>query len=273
MRRRHGVRLRAGLIMATKRAGIFTSTENQHRQASNDDDGINLTGSGTSAGYSTNQTEVSRSTLPSSNDADNDADWQTVIILRKRKKQASERKRSNAPAKHDAETDTDTKRPPSLKRKKACKLPPLLKDYFKIVPRPHRGLPLRNVITPALAIAIIESCKHQFSGEHFLLRIKPASNIAIFSTPHQGVAMKAPGILLLTINVTAHAVKAYRHRRRRHERSGARHTATHSNRDPAWQHADSPARSQTAAGPHNWRYSKCYAHVQRAHTTENRMLL
>ncbi|KAL1467999.1 hypothetical protein MTO96_025831 [Rhipicephalus appendiculatus] len=105
--------------MATETTGVFSSTETQHRQASNEDDGMDLTGPGTSTGYSTSQTEVSGSAQPSPNDADNATDWKTVLTLRQRKKQASERKRSNAPAKHDAETNTDTKRPLSLKKKKA----------------------------------------------------------------------------------------------------------------------------------------------------------
>ncbi|KAH7944246.1 hypothetical protein HPB52_017611 [Rhipicephalus sanguineus] len=192
--------------MTTDTTGVFKSTEIQHRQASNNDDGMDLTGPGTSTGCSTSQAEVSGHALPS---IDTDADWKTALTLRQRKKQASERRRGNAPAKHDAETNTDIKNPASLKRRKTPKLPPLPKDDFKIVIRPHPFLPLCNIITPALATAIIESCNHQFSGEHFLLRIKPGSNIAIFSTPHQEVAMKARGIRLLTINGNAHAVKAY----------------------------------------------------------------
>ncbi|KAH7976958.1 hypothetical protein HPB52_021925 [Rhipicephalus sanguineus] len=191
--------------MTTDTTGVFKSTEIQHRQASNNDDGMDLTGPGTSTGCSTSQAEVSGHALPS---IDTDADWKTALTLRQREKQASERRRGNAPAEHDAETNTDIKDPASLKRRRTPKLPPLPKGDFKIVMRPHPGLPLRNITTPALATAIIESCNHQFSGEHFLLRLKPGSSIAIFSTPHQ-VAMKAWGIRLLTINGNAHAAKAY----------------------------------------------------------------
>lgn len=85
---------------------------------------------------------------------------------------------------------TNTTRRP---KEKFPKLPPLPKDDFKII-RAHQGLPLRNIVTPTLATAIIEACQHQFSGDQFMLRINPGSNIAIFSTKHQEVAEKARGI-------------------------------------------------------------------------------
>ncbi|KAL1472759.1 hypothetical protein MTO96_022789 [Rhipicephalus appendiculatus] len=95
------------------------------------------------------------------------------------------------------------------KKKKTYKLPPLPKDDFKIIIRPRQGLPLRNIVSPALAAAIIAACHHQITGEQFLLRIKPGPNIAILSTPHQEVAAKARGIQHLTINGHKHAVNVY----------------------------------------------------------------
>ncbi|KAH6935632.1 hypothetical protein HPB50_007095 [Hyalomma asiaticum] len=72
------------------------STSTLHQQASNDEDGMDLTGPGASTGWQTDQPQVSGSNLPSTNPPDNDADWQTVLLLRQRKQQALERRRNNA---------------------------------------------------------------------------------------------------------------------------------------------------------------------------------
>lgn len=97
-----------------------------------------------------------------------DDDWQTVLTLRQKKQQARERKR---------QTDsTGSTNPAKLRKRRRGipKLPPLPKDDFKIVIRPHQGLPLKTISTPALAEAIVMACDYQIRGEQFLLRIKPA---------------------------------------------------------------------------------------------------
>ncbi|KAL1481728.1 hypothetical protein MTO96_034258 [Rhipicephalus appendiculatus] len=87
--------------------------------------------------------------------------------------------------------------------------PPLPKDDFKIVVRPHQGLPVKNLTSPLLADAVIAACSGQISGEQFLLRIKPGSNIFIVSTPHQTVADHVRRITKLSINGRPHSVNAY----------------------------------------------------------------
>ncbi|KAL1446081.1 hypothetical protein MTO96_044692 [Rhipicephalus appendiculatus] len=121
-------------------------------------------------------------------------------------KTASERKETGA-----AETRrTDNRNSAKTTTKKGgVKLPPLPKDDFKIVIRPHQGLPLRSITTPEMAAAVTAACKHTVTGEHFLLRIKPGSNIVIISTPEQEVAERLRSITARTLNGRTHAVNVY----------------------------------------------------------------
>ncbi|XP_075535082.1 uncharacterized protein LOC142570597 [Dermacentor variabilis] len=84
-----------------------------------------------------------------------DDDWQTVLTLRQKKQQARERKR---------ETDsTGSSNSAKLRKRRRGipQLPPLPEDDFKIVIRPHQGLPLKIISTPALAEAIVMACDYQ----------------------------------------------------------------------------------------------------------------
>ncbi|KAH8034550.1 hypothetical protein HPB51_025673 [Rhipicephalus microplus] len=89
------------------------------------------------------------------------------------------------------------------------RLPTLTKDDFKIVVRPHQGLPVKTLTSPLLADAVIEACNVKISGEQFLLRIKQGSNIFIVSTPHQTVADHMRRITTLKTNGRPHSVNAY----------------------------------------------------------------
>ncbi|KAH8025062.1 hypothetical protein HPB51_002958 [Rhipicephalus microplus] len=89
------------------------------------------------------------------------------------------------------------------------RLPPLFKDDFKIVVRPHEGLPVKTSTSPLLADAVIEACNGKISGEQFLLRIKQGSNIFIVLTPHQTVADHVRRITTLKINGQPHSVNPY----------------------------------------------------------------
>ncbi|KAL1470178.1 hypothetical protein MTO96_040604 [Rhipicephalus appendiculatus] len=149
-------------------ASVLTS---QHAPS---DAPIDLSGPGASTNAHNQHVKVSVSNTPSTV-IDKDADWKTVLTLRQRKQQAFERKRANAAVQDASKTNVHSQ----PKKKKTYKLPPLPKDDFKIIIRPHEGLPLRNIVSPALAAAIIAACDHQITGEQFLLRIKPGSNIAI----------------------------------------------------------------------------------------------
>ncbi|KAH8036801.1 hypothetical protein HPB51_005806 [Rhipicephalus microplus] len=145
---------------------------------------------------------VSRDAIGAQSHADEDASWQAAKSTKKRKQEALERRRGSAGLQDQVKTGTPT-------FKKLPKLPPLPKDDYKIVIRPNQGLPLRNILTPTLAQAIIEACQAGIRDDHFILRINPGSNIAILSTKYEEVADKVRQIRALVLNGRAHAVRAY----------------------------------------------------------------
>lgn len=145
---------------------------------------------------------VSRDANISHSREEENANWQAVKSAKQRKQEALERRRGNAEPRNQFQTSTST-------YKKLPKLPPLPKDDYKIVIRPNQGLPLRNILTPTLAQAIIDACQAAFKDDQFILRINPGSNIAILSTKYEAVADKARLIRTLVLNGRAHAVRAY----------------------------------------------------------------
>lgn len=145
---------------------------------------------------------VSRDAIGAQSHAEEDASWQAAKSTKKRKQEALERRRGSAGPQDQVKTGTST-------FKKLPKIPPLPKDDYKIVIRPNQGLPLRNILTPTLAQAIIEACQAGIRDDQFILRINPGSNIAILSTKYEEVADKVRLIRTLVLNGRAHAVRAY----------------------------------------------------------------
>lgn len=145
---------------------------------------------------------VSRDATTRRSCTEEDASWQAVKSAKQRKKEALERRRGSAGPQDQLKTDTST-------YKKLPKLPALPKDDYKIVIRPNQGLPLKNVLTPTLAQAIIEACQAAIKDDQFILRINPGSNIAILSTKYEEVADKVRLIRALVLNGRAHGVRAY----------------------------------------------------------------
>ncbi|KAH7932728.1 hypothetical protein HPB49_001786 [Dermacentor silvarum] len=78
--------------------------------------------------------------------------------------------------------------------------PPLPKDDFKIVVRPHQGLPVKNLTSPLLAAAVIAAC----SGKY-----QPGSNIFMMSTPHRTAVDRLRHITTLNMNDRPHSISAY----------------------------------------------------------------
>ncbi|KAH7974175.1 hypothetical protein HPB49_011611 [Dermacentor silvarum] len=80
--------------------------------------------------------------------------WTTLASTRERKMQrrerAQEHQKNNSPK--------NTHKRNFCPRRNGKKLPPLPKDNFKVIVRPHQGLPLRAITTPVMARAIIEAC-------------------------------------------------------------------------------------------------------------------
>ncbi|KAL1479870.1 hypothetical protein MTO96_051518 [Rhipicephalus appendiculatus] len=113
---------------------------------------------------------------------DDDEGWRTVPTLRQKKQQARERQQAprNDPPNSSAEKSNFPRR-----SRKFRKLPPLTRDHFKVIIRPHQGLPMRILTSAMLADELIEACQKKVTGDRFLLRIKPGSNIAIVSAPRR----------------------------------------------------------------------------------------
>lgn len=138
--------------------------------------------------------------------------WQMVLTLRQKKALAQGKKLKNSvdDSEGKASQPQQTKPTTNAGRKRMFrKLPPLPKDDFKVVIRPHQGLPMKNLTSPQLAEAVITACRGQVSGDKFLLRLKPGSNIFIVSTPDQSTADHIRRITALNINGRMHAVNAY----------------------------------------------------------------
>ncbi|KAL1481854.1 hypothetical protein MTO96_034148 [Rhipicephalus appendiculatus] len=146
------------------------------------------------------------------NPAGDEDGWQTVLTLRQKKALAQGKKlKANV-----IENEGNASQPqlsqatPTARRKPfSRKLPPLPKEDFKVVIRPHQGLPLKNFTSPQLAEAVITACRGQVSGDKFLLRLKPGSNIFIVSTPDQATADHIRRITELRVHGRTHAVNAY----------------------------------------------------------------
>ncbi|XP_070395909.1 uncharacterized protein [Dermacentor albipictus] len=132
--------------------------------------------------------------------------WQTVLTLRQKRQQAKERLQ----AKRNEPSQKEQNSPPIRRRKvRRNKLPPLPRDDFKIILRPHQGLPLKTLTSPMLAEAVISACHNKVKGEQFILRIKQGSNIAIVSTSEEETANLLRKITALTVNGKTHAFNAY----------------------------------------------------------------
>ncbi|KAH8019480.1 hypothetical protein HPB51_019773 [Rhipicephalus microplus] len=86
---------------------------------------------------------------------------------------------------------------------------PLPKEDIKVIPRPHKGLTVKNIFGLELSIAVIKACRNSFGGESFLLRVHPGSNIIILSTPHEQVPGRLREINQLKIRGRIHPFNAY----------------------------------------------------------------
>ncbi|KAH7941321.1 hypothetical protein HPB49_012297 [Dermacentor silvarum] len=149
-----------------------------------------------------------------SNQPQEDGDWPTVLPLRQRKEQAKEKNNQTKgsgqvsgelrAAYQTAATSPFTRKTPIYK-----KLPPLPKEDFKVIVRPHKGPAIRDFTSPQLAEAVTEASGGNVSGEKFLLRRKPGSNIFIVSTPEQETTEKVRKLTSISLNGQVHDINAY----------------------------------------------------------------
>ncbi|KAL1486623.1 hypothetical protein MTO96_046871, partial [Rhipicephalus appendiculatus] len=89
---------------------------------------------------------------------DKEGDWQTVLTIRQKKALARAGRKPSQ--QRVATTRRASTRDPSslhLRRKKSrvARLPPLPKDDFKIILRPHQGLPIKDLTAPQVSEAVI----------------------------------------------------------------------------------------------------------------------
>ncbi|KAH6941062.1 hypothetical protein HPB50_012824 [Hyalomma asiaticum] len=68
--------------------------------------------------------------------------------------------------------------------------PPLPRTDIKIIMRPKKGLAIRNFTTHQIsrAVAVAGNSRQHCTGDHFIIRTRPGSNIIIASTPHVDTA-------------------------------------------------------------------------------------
>ncbi|KAH7931979.1 hypothetical protein HPB52_025070 [Rhipicephalus sanguineus] len=146
------------LGMATGTLDAFETTTSSHGEPTPAEN-MDLTGPGSSTmdGRHDGIADTSRQNIEGRPRTDDD--WHTVLTLRQKKQQARERKRGT-----DATASTSPTKP-YQRRRRTPKLPPLPKEDFKIVVRPHQGLPLKTISTPALAEAIVTACNKEIRGE------------------------------------------------------------------------------------------------------------
>ncbi|KAL1443005.1 hypothetical protein MTO96_046143 [Rhipicephalus appendiculatus] len=101
---------------------------------------------------------------------DKEGDWQTVLTIRQKKALArAGRKAMAAASGYDSSSQHQgpIKPPPVKKKSRVARLPPLPKDDFKIILRPHQGLPIKDLTAPQVSEAVImatqrKDCKKRY---------------------------------------------------------------------------------------------------------------
>ncbi|KAL1469522.1 hypothetical protein MTO96_041022 [Rhipicephalus appendiculatus] len=141
--------------MATGTLGAFEATTTSRHGETAPAENMDLTGPGSSVLDGRHDEISGRSQQNNEERPRTDDDWQTVLTLMQKKQQARERKRGTD------STGSTSPTKPHQRRRRTPKLPPLPKEDFKIVLRPHQGLPLKTISTPALAEAIVTACSNE----------------------------------------------------------------------------------------------------------------
>ncbi|KAL1422152.1 hypothetical protein MTO96_022415 [Rhipicephalus appendiculatus] len=97
--------------------------------------------------------------------------------------------------------------PRQLRRKP----PPLPRTDIKIIMRPKKGLAIRNFTTPQIsrAVAMAGNSRQHCTGDHFIIRTRPGSNIIIASTPNVDTAQFLRWITTLTLEGKTYAINSY----------------------------------------------------------------
>lgn len=106
-----------------------------------------------------------------------------------------------------ARTPPPVTKPRQLRRK----LPPLPRTDIKIIMRPKKGLAIRNFTTHQIsrAVALAGNSRQHCTGDHFIIRTRPGSNIIIASTPHVETAEILRRITTLTLERKTYEFNTY----------------------------------------------------------------
>ncbi|KAH7951832.1 hypothetical protein HPB52_013479 [Rhipicephalus sanguineus] len=151
---------------------------------------------------------------------DQDPNWKLALSRRSRQKQnRRERERAatqqqghhsvNPSAAVAAASPTTTVSTASRQLRR--KLPPLPRSDLKIALRPKKGLAIKEYSTHQISRAIVAACTPhpQCTGNDFIVRIRPGSNIIIVSTPHEETARVLRRVNTLTLGGKNYEFNAY----------------------------------------------------------------
>ncbi|KAL1473145.1 hypothetical protein MTO96_038895 [Rhipicephalus appendiculatus] len=106
-----------------------------------------------------------------------------------------------------ARTPPHVMEPRQLRRKP----PPLPHTDIKIIMRPKKGLAIRNFTTHQIsrAVAMAGNSRQHCTGDHFIIRTRPGSNIIIASTSHVHTAQNLRRITTLTLEGKTYEFNTY----------------------------------------------------------------
>ncbi|XP_070387880.1 uncharacterized protein [Dermacentor albipictus] len=93
--------------------------------------------------------------------------------------------------------------------KKRRRLPPLPRSDFKIIIRPKKGLQVKSFSNHQISKAVSAACGGKVDDSHFIVRLRPGSNIIIVSTPDQEVADIARKITRIVLGGNLYEVNSY----------------------------------------------------------------
>ncbi|KAL1443737.1 hypothetical protein MTO96_030197 [Rhipicephalus appendiculatus] len=121
---------------------------------------------------------------------DKEGDWQTVLTIRQKKALArAGRKAMAAASGYDSSSQHQgpIKPPPAKKKSRVARLPPLPKDDFKIILRPHQGLPIKDLTAPQVSEAVIMATQRKHTVQFCNACIQTGHRTDVCPQPHSSV--------------------------------------------------------------------------------------
>ncbi|KAH8028325.1 hypothetical protein HPB51_015316 [Rhipicephalus microplus] len=112
---------------------------------------------------------------------DDDRGWQTVLTVCQKKALAKAGKKlTTTEGDYDFMSPTckSLSQPTSHRKPHKRTLPPHPKECFKIIVGLFQRLPIRELMAPQIAEAVVNACQGTIGGSQFSRRLKPRSNIS-----------------------------------------------------------------------------------------------